>query len=87
MGRGVLLESLEEEEFLVGRPLLLEEGEIEFIDDAVLLGELVEIGEAGAAVVGLVDHDLGGLGDVALAFVALDLVGGVEDVLSGRRST
>lgn len=74
MGRGVLFESLKEEKFLVGRPLLLEEGEIQFIDDAVLVRELIDIGEAGAAVVGLFDHHLGGLGYVALALIALDLI-------------
>jgi hypothetical protein len=82
MGGHLLLKSFEEEEFLVGSPFLFEEWEVEFIDDSILLGELLEIGEAGAAVVGVLDHHLRGLGDVTLALVALDLVGRVQDVLS-----
>lgn len=82
MGRGVLFESFEEEEFLLGGPLVVVEGEVQFIDDAILGRVVFEVGEAGAAVVALLHHDLGGLGDVSLAVVALDLVGGVQDVLS-----
>jgi hypothetical protein len=53
----------------------------------ILLGEVVEVGETGGAVVCLEGEDFGGLADIPLAVVALDFVGGVHDVLGGMGST
>jgi hypothetical protein len=52
-----------------------------------LLGELILVGEARATVVNLFDHDLGGFGDIALAIIALYLIGGIEYVLDRERCT
>jgi hypothetical protein len=87
VGRTVLLEALEEKQLLLGSPVVVVEGEIEAVDDVILGGVLVEVGEAAEAVVGLAAEDLDGLGDVPLALVALYLVGGVEYVLHGEGRT
>ena len=53
----------------------------------ILGGVLIEVGEAAEAVIRVPSEDLDGLGDIALALVALDLVGGVQDVLPGEGGT
>jgi len=84
---GVLLQAFEQEKLLVGSPLVVEEGEVEFVQDMIFGGELLEIGEAGGAEVSVGSEQFGGLADIAFALVALYLVGRVHDVLGGGRVT
>ncbi len=66
---------------------MVEEGEIEFVEDVVVWGVGVLVGEAGGTVVGVGSEQFGGLADVALALVALDFVGRVHYVLARAAST
>jgi hypothetical protein len=84
---GVLLQSFKEEQFLFCGPIVIVEGEVEAIDDVILCGVLIEVGEAAEAVIRVPSEYLDGLGDIAFALVTLDLVGGVQDVLTGEGST
>lgn len=77
----VLFEALEEEELLLGSPFVVVEGVVELVDDVILGGVVIEVGEATHAVVAVLPQDLGALADVPFALVALRLVGGVQDVL------
>lgn len=47
----------------------------------------LEIGEATDAVIMLISKQFSAFADVSLALVALDLVGRVQDVLSGAAGT
>jgi hypothetical protein len=87
MGEELLFKAFKEEELFLGSPIVVIEGKVEAIDDVILGGVVVEVGEAAEAVVGLSSEYLDGLGDVALALIALYLVGRVEDVLSGGGGT
>ena len=73
----VLLQPLEHEQFLVGSPLDLEQRVIQFVDHMVFFRELFQHREASSAVVVFLHQYLRMLGDVLLAGVALDLVGGM----------
>lgn len=84
---GVLLQSFKKEEFLFGVPIVIVEGEVEAIDDVILSGVVIEVGEAAETVIRVPSEYFDGLGDIAFALVTLDLVGGVEDVLRGEGGT
>lgn len=47
----VLLESFKEEEFLFGSPVVIVEGEVETVDDVILGGVLIKVGEAAETVI------------------------------------
>lgn len=64
---------------------MLVEREVEFIDDLVSLWILFQVSKAVHTIVGVTGGDLSELGDVLLTDVALDLVGGIVDVLSKER--
>ena len=83
----LLFKSFKKEKLLISRPVSFKKWKIQFIDDSILLGELILVGEARATVVNLFDHDLGGFGDIALAIIALYLIGGIEYVLDRERCT
>ena len=77
----LLLEPLEEHEFLISSPSLIEERIVQFIDDVVVLRELIMVGKATHAEVTLLSKHLRRLADVPAAVVALYFIGGVDDVL------
>ena len=77
----VLLESFQEQQFLLSGPPALEEGEVQFVEHLILRGVLVQVGETGGAVVSLQRKYFGSLADLALAEVALYLAARAQDVL------
>lgn len=83
----VLFQPFEKEELLVGSPLMVEKWEVKFVEDVVVLGVLLLVGEAGGTVVSLRSEQLGGLADITLALVTLDFIGGIHYVLDGGRFT
>jgi hypothetical protein len=82
MSEYILFKPFEEQKFLIGSPILLEKGEVELIDDSILLWVLFEIREARRAIVSLVYHNFGGFGDIPLALVTLYLIGRIQNILN-----
>jgi hypothetical protein len=64
-------------ELLVSSPIFVDEGVVEFIDDVVLLRELLSCSKTSNTVVSILGQYLCIFCYISLAFVALDLVGGV----------
>jgi hypothetical protein len=87
MIKQVLFKSFEEEKFLISCPILLEKREVKLIDDSILLWVLFDVGEARGAIVSLIDHDFGGLGDIAFALIALYFIGWIENILNEMMGT
>jgi hypothetical protein len=74
-------------ELLICSPILIDKWVIEFIDDMVLLRELLSRGKASHTIVSVLGQNFCTFCDVPPAFVALNLVGRAEDVLSGGWGT
>lgn len=83
----LLFKGFEEHEFLVGSPLLIEDGVVEFVDDVVFIGEVVDIGETADAIVVLFCEYFGVFADISLTVIALYLIGGVDDILGEEGGT
>lgn len=80
----LLLESLEHEELLVGSPVALEKRVVQLVDDVVHFGEHLQVAETSHTVVVVGGQDFRVLADVLLAYVALDFVRGVQDILASN---
>lgn len=66
---------------------MVENWVIELVDDVILIGKLVYIGEAADTKIVFFCQDFSVFADISLAFVALYLIGRVDDVLSKSEST
>jgi hypothetical protein len=82
MSNKILFKPFEEQQLLISSPILLEKGEVELIDNSILLRVLFEIRKARRAIVSLFYHNFGGFGDISFALVTLYLIGRIQDILS-----
>ena len=78
----ILFKAFKEQKCLFSSPVGVKYREVEPVDDMVFVRELVEVSETSHTVVAVVGQDLGHFAHIFLANIALNLVGGVQDILN-----
>ena len=77
----LLLEAFKKQEFLFSSPFAVKDREIKPVNNMVFVGSIIKVGKAAETVVRVIGQDFGDFADVFFADIALDLVGGVYDIL------
>lgn len=83
----LLLEAFKKQQLLFGSPLAVKDREIKPVNDMVFVGSVIEVGKTAETVVRVIGQDFGDFADVFFANIALDLVGGVYDILKKGKNT
>jgi hypothetical protein len=82
MERELLFKSFKHEDLLISSPIAFKEWIVKLVDDVVGFGKFFQITEAAHTVVIIRSEYFGMFTDIFLAYIALDFICWVQDVLS-----